>query len=95
MNTIKFTYTKTPQDISQREAVVLTKPSNNYFTLDITVSESDEVNRLLEGLDEFQVSIDRVFAERAAWLKEEGWAGNFRNFSKDKMELDSKHVKGV
>jgi hypothetical protein len=85
MKNIQFQYRKTPENPTNREAIVLSEPSNNYFTLDITEVESKERKELEAGLAKLQKEIDGAFSNRTKWLRDNGFGSYFRNFSKDKM----------
>jgi hypothetical protein len=87
MKTIEFQYRKTPENITDRKAIILTNPSNNYFTLDVTSLNAPDVNKLETGLQELQKNIDTAFTTRTKWLKDNGFSSCYRNFSKDKMTL--------
>jgi hypothetical protein len=87
MKNIQFQYRKTPEQLTDREALVLTEPSNNYFTLDITEVSDEEREKLEAGLAELQIGIDEAFSHRIKWLRDNGFASYFRNFSKDKMTM--------
>jgi hypothetical protein len=85
MKYIQFQYTKTPTDVTDRKAVVLSEPSNNFFTIDITEFNDEELGELEAGLLLIQSNIDKAFAARTTWLREQGFGSYFRNFNKDKM----------
>ncbi len=87
MKNIQFHYRKTPENLTQREAIILSKPSNNYFTLDITKIDDKGREKLEAGLAELQKEIDTAFSHRTKWLRDNGFASYFRNFSKDKMSI--------
>jgi hypothetical protein len=87
MKKIQFQYSKTPENPTDREAIILSKPSNNYFTVDITKLSTQERQELEEGLIELQKGIDEAFILRTEWLRKKGFGNNFRNFNKDKMSL--------
>ena len=87
MQYIKFRYSKTPTEISNRKAVVLTEPSNNYFTLDITEFNDEELDELEAGLAKYQEQLDEVFAARTEWLRNAGFNSYYRSFNKDKMNM--------
>ena len=85
MNKIQFQYNKTPEDTTYREAIVLSKPNSNYFTVDMTELDNDQRQRLEKGLDEYDTKLKELFSLRAEWLRNSGFGSNFRNFNKDKM----------
>jgi hypothetical protein len=87
MKTIQFQYRKTPEHITDREAIILSKPSNNYFTLDITELDASELENLETGLVELQKGIDDAFTARTKWIRDNGFGNCYRNFSSDKMSL--------
>jgi len=87
MKNIQFQYRKTPENLTDREAIVLSEPSNNYFTLDITKIDDKEREKLEAGLAELQKEIDSAFSHRTKWLRDNGFGSYFRNFNKDKMSL--------
>ena len=87
MKNIQFQYRKTPENITSREAIVLNEPSNNYFTLDITEVSDAQRKDLEAGLAKLQKDIDEAFSHRTKWLRDNGFASYFRNFSKDKMSI--------
>ena len=58
MNTIEFQYRKTPQDITDREAILLSPASNNYLALDITELDKADKIKLEAGLVELQKGVD-------------------------------------
>jgi hypothetical protein len=87
MKTIEFQYRKTPENITDRKAIILTTPSNNYFTLDVTLLDTPNINKLELGLQELQKDIDTAFTTRTKWLRDNGFSSYYRNFSKDKMTL--------
>jgi hypothetical protein len=87
MKKIQFQYRKTPENLTNREAIILSKPSNNYFTIDITELDNQERIILNTGLIELQKEIDNAFTHRTKWLKDNGFGTHFRNFNKDKMTL--------
>ena len=49
MKTIQFQYRKSPENITDREAIILSPASNNYFTLDITELDKAEKVKLETG----------------------------------------------
>ena len=77
MQFIRFQYNKTPTESSERDFVVFTKPTNNYFGIDITELNVEELDRLERGLDIFQEDIDEALANRTRWLKENGFGSYF------------------
>jgi hypothetical protein len=85
MNEIEFQYNKTPTDVTLRKAVILTKPNNNYLTIDTTELNEEEYKELEEGLDTLQSNIDKAYKERTSWLQSSGFGSYFRSFNKDKM----------
>lgn len=85
MNTIQFQYRKTPEHITDREAIILSPASNNYFTLDITELDKAEKVKLEAGLVELQKGVDEAFTTRTKWIRDNGFGACYRNFSKDKM----------
>ena len=85
MNTIQFQYRKTPEQITDREAIILSAPSNNYLTLDITELDKAEKVKLEAGLVELQKGVDEAFTIRNTWLRDNGYNTCYRNFTKDKM----------
>ena len=87
MKTIQFQYRKSPENITDRKAIILSPPSNNYFTLDITELDKAERLRLEAGLVELQRGVDEAFTIRTNWLRDNGFATCYRNFTKDKMNL--------
>ncbi len=87
MKKIRFQYHKTPKDITNREAIVLSKPSKNYFTMDITELNDDELSQLEAGLAEYQEEIDKIFAKRTKWIRDNGFDSYFRSFSQTKMNM--------
>jgi hypothetical protein len=87
MKTLQFQYRKTPENISHREAIILSPASNNYFTLDITELDKAERERLEAGLVELQRGVDEAFTIRTNWLRDNGFSTCYRNFTKDKMTL--------
>ena len=89
MKNIHFQYRKTPENPTDREALVLSEPSNNYFTLDITKVDDKEREKLKAGLAELQKEIDAAFSHRTKWLRDNGFGSYFRNFNKDKMSVVS------
>jgi len=87
MKYIKFQYSKTPTEITNRKAVVLTEPSNNYFTIDITEFNDEELDELEAGLAEYQEKIEEAFTARTKWIRKAGFNSYFRSFNKDKMNM--------
>ncbi len=87
MKNIHFQYRKTPENLTTREAIVLSEPSNNYFTLDITKVDPAEREKLEASLAKLQKDIDTAFSHRTKWLRANGFGSCFRNFNKDKMSL--------
>lgn len=85
MKNIQFQYQKTPENLTDREVIVLSEPSNNYFTLDITKVGGVEREELKAGLVKLQTEIDGAFSRRTKWLQDNGFDSYFRNFNKDKM----------
>ena len=85
MNTIEFQYRKTPQDITDREAILLSPASNNYLALDITELDKADKVKLEAGLVELQKGVDEAFSIRTKWLRDNGYNTCYRNFAKDKM----------
>jgi len=85
MNTIQFQYRKTPEQITDREAIILSAPSNNYLTLDITELDKAEKVKLEAGLVELQKGVDEAFTNRNNWLRDNGYNTCYRSFTKDKM----------
>lgn len=87
MKKIQFQYHKTPEEITNRKAIVLSKPTRNYFTIDITELNDVELLELEAGLAEYQEEIDKAFANRTKWIREHGFGSYFRNFNKDKISM--------
>ena len=87
MKTIQFQYRKSPENITDREEIILSPASNNYFTLDITELDKAERLRLEAGLVELQRGVDEAFTIRTNWLRDNGFATCYRNCTKDKMNL--------
>jgi hypothetical protein len=87
MKNIQFQYCKTPESHTDRKAIVLSKPNNNYFTLDITQMSNQEREKLEAGLVELQKGIDDAFTIRTKWLRDNGFGSCYRNFNKDKMSF--------
>ena len=85
MNTIQFQYRKTPEQITDREAIILSPASNNYLTLDITELDKAEKVKLEAGLVELQKGVDEAFTARTKWIRDNGFETCYRNFAKDKM----------
>ena len=85
MNTIQFQYRKTPEHITDREAIILSPASNNYLTLDITELDKAEKVKLEAGLVELQKGVDEAFTNRNNWLRDNGYNTCYRSFTKDKM----------
>lgn len=86
MKHIQFQYTKTPVEVTQRKAVVLSKPNKNYFTIDITEFNDEEMDELEAGLELLQKEIDDAYAKRTRWLQTNGFGSYFRSFNPDKMK---------
>ncbi len=87
MKKIQFQYRKTPENITNREAIVLSKPTDNYFTIDMTELDSVQRQKLEKGLEEYDKKLNDLFSLRTKWLRDSGFGSNFRNFNKDKMSL--------
>ena len=87
MKKIQFQYRKTPENITNREAIVLSKPTDNYFTIDMTELDSVQRQKLEKGLEEYDNKLNDLFSLRTKWLRDSGFGSNFRNFNKDKMSL--------
>ena len=87
MKKIQFQYRKTPENITNREAIVLSKPTDNYFTIDMTELDSVQRQKLEKGLEEYDKKLNDLFSLRIKWLRDSGFGSNFRNFNKDKMSL--------
>jgi hypothetical protein len=87
MNEIEFQYNKTPTDVTLRKAVILTKPNNNYLTIDTTELNEGEYKELTEGLEALQDNIDEAHKKRTKWLQSNGFGSYFRSFNKDKMVI--------
>jgi len=87
MKNIHFQYRKTPENLTTRDAIVLSEPSNNYFTLDVTKIDIAEREKLEASLAILQEDIDAAFSLRTKWLRANGFGSCFRNFNKDKMSL--------
>jgi len=87
MKKIQFQYRKTPENITNREAIVLSKPTDNYFTIDTTELDSVQRQKLEKGLEEYDKKLNDLFSLRTKWLRDSGFGSNFRNFNKDKMSL--------
>ena len=87
MNTIQFQYRKTPEQITDREAIILSPASNNYLTLDITELDKAEKVKLEAGLVELQKGVDEAFTTRTKWIRDNGFGTCYRNFTKDKMSM--------
>lgn len=87
MKKIQFQYSKTPTEVTLRKAIVLSKPTKNYFTIDTTELNEEEMEELNAGLATLQSDIDDAFAKRTKWLQEHGFGSYFRNFNPDKMNM--------
>lgn len=61
-NLVSFTYTKTDGSMSDREALIISRPSHNYAMLDLTDLDSQEVLDILARVAEFE-------KVRAAFIK--------------------------
>jgi hypothetical protein len=85
MNTIQFQYRKSPENITDREAIILSPASNNYLTLDITELDKADKVKLEAGLVELQKGVDEAFTNRNNWLRDNGYNTCYRSFTKDKM----------
>jgi hypothetical protein len=85
MKKIQFQYHKTPENITNREAIVLSKPTDNYFTVDMTELDDSQRQTLEKGLVEYDKKLQDLFSLRNEWLRDSGFASYFRNFNKDKM----------
>ena len=85
MKKIQFQYRKTPENITNREAVVLSTPTSNYFTVDMTELDNAQRQKLEKGLAEYDKQLKDLFSLRTKWLRDSGFGSNFRNFNKDKM----------
>lgn len=53
---IKFTYTKDNGDVSERVAIVLAKPSQNYLVLDISSVPPSELAYISEQLEAYELA---------------------------------------
>lgn len=87
MNNIQFYYRKEPENITERKAIVLSKPTKNYLTLDVTTISEEDRERLEKGLKVLQKEIDEAFSHRTKWLRDNGFNTYFRSFNKDKMSF--------
>lgn len=85
MKLMKFEYAKTDKDKSNRDFIALNNPSANYFGLDISEFDEEELAEVLQFLITTQKQLEDILANRTNWLKENGYGSYFRNFSKNKM----------
>jgi len=51
---LEFTYTKANGSVSERVALVLSKPSDNYLMLDLTDLDADEIDYLEQRVAEYK-----------------------------------------
>lgn len=87
MKKIQFQYSKTPTEVTLRKAIVLSKPTKNYFTIDITELNEEEMEELNAGLAILQSDIDKAFAERTKWIRSHGFGSYYRSFNEEKMNM--------
>ena len=85
MKKIQFQYRKTPENTTNREAIVLSPPTSNYFTVDMTELDDAKRQKLEKGLAEYDKQLQDLFSLRTKWLRDSGFGSNFRNFNQDKM----------
>jgi len=85
MKIMQFDYRKNSNDTSHREFIALTTPTKNYFGLDISELEDEEVAEVVYGVSRFDDLIKEALEHRTQWLKEKGYGTYYRNFSPEKM----------
>lgn len=83
---MQFDYLKSSTDKSHREFLALNNPNTNYFGLDISELEDDEVAEVVFGLAQFDKKIAEAMAERTKWVKEKGYDTYYRYFNPSKMK---------
>lgn len=80
---MRFTYTKASGGVSHRNLVVLRKPSNAYFGIDVTDIEDIEVSIKLA---EF---IAKQNEELSQYISEQKLTGRYRTFLTEGVSIDT------
>ena len=78
---LNFTYTKKNGDVSDRNLVVLRKPSETYFGVDVTDANKETVDTLVEFLEQQKSHLENELAELGLRFK-------YRTFLKEGMEVN-------
>jgi hypothetical protein len=77
---LNFKYTKDNGNVSDRNLVVLRKPSTNYFGIDVTDEDSDSVKDLVNFLEAQKADLE-------AELVELGLRFKYRTFKEEGMQI--------
>ena len=77
---LNFTYTKKNGTVSDRNLIVLRKPSANYFGIDVTDANTDTVAELTEFLEQQKSHLENELAEL-------GLRFNYRTFKEEGMDI--------
>lgn len=77
---ISFTYTKPNGEVSERTALVLSKPSENYLMLDLSDLDSDEIDYLEQRVAEYE-------SARKALLESFRFGPYMKSFKASRMSI--------
>jgi hypothetical protein len=77
---ISFTYTKPSGEVSNRVALVLSKPSDNYLMLDLSDLDSDEIDYLEQRVEQYE-------SERKALLNKFNFDPYIKSFKASRMTI--------
>ncbi len=77
---IAFTYTKPTGEVSERVAIVLSKPSENYLMLDLSDLDADEIDYLEQRVAQYQ-------SKQKALLEEFNFAPYMKSFKPSRMNI--------
>ena len=80
-----FTYTKDNGDVSERTAIVISQPRQNYLVYDVSKLTQDQIFNLLEALDEIDECrnhVIKIFEDMTGIKESTLW----RSFKPDGIE---------
>ena len=82
MKRLQFTYTKENNDVSKRDLVVISQPSNKYFGIDISELDDNQKMWFITNLKELRDEYDESFK---SLLDEFNLSNRYRQFFQTKM----------